>query len=89
MNRTCFQTRLRLPSTRSLVERIDSVAERDGLTRSSVVDKWLQLALYRQLTKQLDLSTVAYYESLSDAQRLEDDDWSLLSSRQLFSLDLD
>jgi metal-responsive CopG/Arc/MetJ family transcriptional regulator len=64
-----------------VVRLADRAAERAGTSRSSVIDAWLRRAAVGEVENELRLATIAYYESLSRAERAEERAVALASSR--------
>jgi metal-responsive CopG/Arc/MetJ family transcriptional regulator len=73
-----------------LVDRIDREAARQpGQTRSGVIESWLWRASRRAASARLAAETIAYYESLSEVEREEDQQWADFSTGELARLDDD
>ena len=66
-----------------LLERIDAEVEAGGgASRSSVIEHWLRRARHGAAATALREETVGYYESLDDADRVEDEAISRATSRK-------
>ena len=58
---------------RDLVARIDRVARGEARSRSRVLEGWLRASARERAARELEAATIAYYESLTPADRREED----------------
>ncbi len=73
-----------------LLARIDREAARQQTgTRSGVIESWLRKAARDAAEQQLARETIAYYDSLTPAQRAEDEEWVELGAGAASELDID
>ena len=71
----------------TVVAAVDRLAESEGETRSSIIERWLQDASRRNRSMSLEADTAAYYEALSDEEREENAAWAVASSGAFRRLD--
>lgn len=72
-----------------LVGVIDRAAAKEGTTRSSLLERWLQQHHRRANLARLEEETAAYYDSLTTAEAEEDARWASTSSRAARRLSID
>ena len=65
---------------RDLVVRIDRTARLEARSRSRVLESWLSAAARESAARELEAATVEYYESLTAADRREDQAMAAASS---------
>ena len=82
------KVKLSVTLSRDLVERIDREAGGAG-ARSRVIEQWLRQAARMHAERDLERATIAYYESLTDEERAEDDAISSAMGRAGRRLDID
>jgi metal-responsive CopG/Arc/MetJ family transcriptional regulator len=80
--------KLSVTISRDLVERIDREA-RAGGGRSRVIERWLRQAARLHAERDLERTTVAYYQALTDEDRAEDEAIAQGSTRAARRLDVD
>lgn len=81
------KVKLSISLSEDLVERIDREAERaPGRSRSAVIEAWLWQASRRAASAKLAAETIAYYETLSEAERTEDEEWLDFAAEELARL---
>jgi metal-responsive CopG/Arc/MetJ family transcriptional regulator len=59
--------------SKDLLGQIDKDAARLKSTRSAVIDRWLRAMLRERKQMEIEQATIAYYESLTDEERAEDE----------------
>ena len=81
------KAKLSVTIEREVLEAVDREVQRSrDATRSAVIERWLRLGARASAEQQLHLETVAYYESLSRAERLEDKEWAHFSTEEFTSV---
>ena len=76
------KTKLSVTIAPDLLTQIDDYAERTGIrSRSNVIEIWLRRAAQLDAARRLEQDTIAYYEGLTAAERLEHADWADFSTR--------
>ena len=65
---------------RDLVARIDRTARVEARSRSRVLERWLGATARESAARELEAATVEYYESLTAADRREDEAMAVASS---------
>jgi metal-responsive CopG/Arc/MetJ family transcriptional regulator len=74
---------------KDLLEKIDGDAKRSKTTRSQVIDRWLRHAAQDHARAELDEAVIAYYSSLTDEERAEEEAIARASSRRARRLKVD
>ena len=74
---------------RDLVAHIDRAARSEARSRSRVLEGWLRASARARAAQELEAATIAYYESLTPADRHEDEAMASASSRAARRLRLD
>ena len=75
------KVRVTVTLSEDVLRRLDERAAREpGASRSSVMESWLREVSYRHAQAKLEADIAAYYEALSDTERVEADDWSRIST---------
>ena len=59
--------------SKDLLGEIDKVAKQSKSTRSAVIDRWLRISARERKRLEIEQATIAYYESLTDEERAEDE----------------
>lgn len=76
--------------SRDVLQQVDAYAAQQGIgNRSQVIELWLRQMARQQRARQLEKDTIDYYESLTNAELVEDVDWASVSTAELARLDLD
>ena len=58
-----------------LVGAVDRLAEREGSTRSAIMERWLFQASRRARLARLEEETAVYYEAMTPAEQADDAAW--------------
>ena len=66
---------------RDLVARIDRAARAEARSRSRVLEGWLQAAARENAAQELERATIAYYQTMTSEDRVEDDAIAAASAR--------
>jgi hypothetical protein len=86
---TARKTKLSVSLDADLVALIDRQAADESGTRSGVMARWLRQASRQTTLARLQEETASYYESLTAAERADDDQWARASSRAARRLKID
>ena len=73
----------------SLLGAVDRYAARVGVTRSAAMERWLSQISRQENLNRLEDETAVYYDSLSAAERQDDDDWASPVSAKARKLRID
>ena len=73
----------------ALLANVDRYAAANRVTRSAALERWLTQVSHREKLNRLEEETVAYYTSLTDAERREDAAMAEASSRNAKKLEID
>lgn len=72
-----------------LVGAVDRLAEREGATRSAIMERWLYQASRRARLTRLEEETAAYYDALTPAEKDDDAAWVSATSESTRRLQID
>jgi metal-responsive CopG/Arc/MetJ family transcriptional regulator len=73
----------------SLLGAVDRYAARVGVTRSAAMERWLSQISRQENLNRLEEETAVYYDSLTAAERQDDEDWVSASSSKARKLEID
>ena len=73
----------------SLLGAVDRYAARVGVTRSAAMERWLSQISRQENLNRLEEETAVYYDSLTAAERQDDDDWASAVSAKARKLRID
>jgi metal-responsive CopG/Arc/MetJ family transcriptional regulator len=73
----------------TLLGAVDRYAARVGVTRSAAMERWLSQISRQENLNRLEEETAVYYDSLTAAERQDDDDWATGASVQARKLRID
>ena len=57
-------------------------------TRSGVIESWLRQVSCKKASDDLESATIAYYDSLSESEISEDDEWADFSTTEFERFDI-
>jgi metal-responsive CopG/Arc/MetJ family transcriptional regulator len=73
----------------SLLGAVDRYAARVGVTRSAAMERWLSQISRQENLNRLEDETAVYYDSLTAAERQDDEEWASASSSKARKLGID
>jgi metal-responsive CopG/Arc/MetJ family transcriptional regulator len=73
----------------SLLGAVDRYAARVGVTRSAAMERWLSQISRQENLNRLEEETAVYYDSLTAAERQDDEEWASASSSKARKLGID
>jgi metal-responsive CopG/Arc/MetJ family transcriptional regulator len=73
----------------SLLGAVDRYAARVGVTRSAAMERWLSQISRQENLNRLEEETAVYYDSLTAAERQDDEEWASASSSKARRLGID
>ncbi|HLA78785.1 MAG TPA: ribbon-helix-helix protein, CopG family [Vicinamibacteria bacterium] len=77
---TATKVKISVTVAPDLLRGIDREATTEGSSRSAVVERLLRRGVQGERLKQLETATAEYYDSLSDRQRADDEDFARASA---------
>jgi metal-responsive CopG/Arc/MetJ family transcriptional regulator len=83
------KTKISISLDAAVLDAVDRRAAREKTTRSAVMEQWLRGAARQAELQRLEEETAAYYDSLTPAERAEDDALAEASSRAARELIID
>ena len=84
------RTKLSITLAPDVIEAVDrAIARQVASSRSAVIEKWLRRASRIDAEARLREATIAYYESLSEAERAEDSAMSKATAKAARRLKVD
>jgi hypothetical protein len=72
-----------------VLREVDRRANREGASRSAILERWLNNALLDERRSRLEEDTARYYDSLTDSKRADDDAWTQAAARGARELRID
>jgi metal-responsive CopG/Arc/MetJ family transcriptional regulator len=73
----------------TLLANVDRYASANHVTRSAALERWLAQVSHREKVNRLEEETAAYYDSLTEADRRDDAEWTEFATQQARKLHVD
>jgi hypothetical protein len=73
----------------TLLANVDRYAAANHVTRSAALERWLGQVSHREKLNRLEEETAAYYDSLTEADRRDDAEWTEFASKSARKLVID
>jgi metal-responsive CopG/Arc/MetJ family transcriptional regulator len=89
MSMTVRKVKISISIDAALLANVDRYAAANRVTRSAALERWLAQVEHRERLNRLEEETVAYYDSLTEAERREDAALAAASSRNAKKLVID
>src|SRR5215510_2259226 len=86
---TARKTKISISLDSDVLDAVDRRAAKEKTTRSAIMEQWLRGAARQAELQRLEEETAAYYDSLTPAERREDDALAEASSRSFRKLTID
>jgi hypothetical protein len=89
MGMTARKVKISISIDASLLANVDRYAAANRVTRSAALERWLGQVSHRERLNRLEEETAAYYDSLTEADRRDDAEWTAFATKSFRKIHID
>jgi metal-responsive CopG/Arc/MetJ family transcriptional regulator len=86
---TARKVKISISIDAGLLANVDRYATANGVTRSAALERWLGQVSHKEKLNRLEEETAAYYDSLTEAERQDDAQWTEAATKSFRKLNID